>query len=243
MLAEENFGSCLSWSVWSQHCMHRYYSSQLASSESPLLLRNLDDFVSGYVRVAKKWTRSSRVMRSKSKLQRGQGTVCSWRRWKIELRLRQPRKHRRRRRLKESFMRVRPWQRPHRSGGIYTVEFHFPEPIDLTPPLLQLIEVNFGYPNRQDFRLSKVDMGIDMGTRVGIVGPNGTGKSTLRLAGDLGKCEGARNWWLGDWSKHDPSFLPPDNFAIGVRRLSLRIPNFPIFAQNYLQGLFWSVMI
>lgn len=84
-------------------------------------------------------------------------------------------------------------QRPHRSGGIYTVEFHFPEPIELTPPLLRLIEVNFGYPNRQDFRLSKVDMGIDMGTRVGIVGPNGTGKSTLRLAGDLGKCEGARN--------------------------------------------------
>ncbi|KAH9764192.1 hypothetical protein KPL70_001430 [Citrus sinensis] len=57
----------------------------------------------------------------------------------------------------------------------------------------ELIEVNFGYPNRQDFRLSKVGMGIDMGTRVGIVGPNGTGKSTLRLAGDLGKCEGARN--------------------------------------------------
>ncbi|KAH9764191.1 hypothetical protein KPL70_001430 [Citrus sinensis] len=80
-----------------------------------------------------------------------------------------------------------------KSGGIYTVEFHFPEPIELTQPLLQLIEVNFGYPNRQDFRLSKVGMGIDMGTRVGIVGPNGTGKSTLRLAGDLGKCEGARN--------------------------------------------------
>lgn len=73
------------------------------------------------------------------------------------------------------------------------MEFHFPEPIELTQPLLQLIEVNFGYPNRQDFRLSKVGMGIDMGTRVGIVGPNGTGKSTLRLAGDLGKCEGARN--------------------------------------------------
>nr|POE64662.1 abc transporter f family member 4 [Quercus suber] len=69
----------------------------------------------------------------------------------------------------------------------YSVEFHFPEPTELTPPLLQLIEVSFSYPNREDFRLSNVDVGIDMGTRVAIVGPNGAGKTTLLnlLAGDL----------------------------------------------------------
>ncbi|EPS69376.1 hypothetical protein M569_05386, partial [Genlisea aurea] len=75
----------------------------------------------------------------------------------------------------------------------YTVEFHFPEPItELPPPLLQLIEVSFSYPNRDDFRLSNVDVGIDMGTRVAIVGPNGAGKSTLLnlLAGDLVPTEG-----------------------------------------------------
>ncbi|KAL0007800.1 hypothetical protein SO802_009302 [Lithocarpus litseifolius] len=42
----------------------------------------------------------------------------------------------------------------------YSVEFHFPEPTELTPPLLQLIEINFSYPNREDFRLSNVDVGI-----------------------------------------------------------------------------------
>lgn len=47
----------------------------------------------------------------------------------------------------------------------YSVEFHFPEPTALNPPLLQLKEVNFKYPNRDDFGLADVDCGIDMGSR------------------------------------------------------------------------------
>lgn len=90
----------------------------------------------------------------------------------------------------------------------YSVEFHFPEPTELTPPLLQLIEVSFCYPNRPDFRLSKVDVGIDMGTRVAIVGPNGAGKSTLLnlLAGDLIPTEGearrSQKLRIGRYSQH-----------------------------------------
>ncbi len=30
----------------------------------------------------------------------------------------------------------------------YTVEFHFPEPTELPPPLIQLIDVDFKYPSR-----------------------------------------------------------------------------------------------
>ncbi|KAL6012283.1 ABC transporter F member 4 [Asimina triloba] len=90
----------------------------------------------------------------------------------------------------------------------YSVEFHFPEPTELTPPLLQLIEVSFSYPNRPDFRLSNVDVGIDMGTRVAIVGPNGAGKSTLLnlLAGDLVPSEGevrrSQKLRIGRYSQH-----------------------------------------
>ncbi|OWM64583.1 ABC transporter F family member 4 [Punica granatum] len=102
----------------------------------------------------------------------------------------------------------------------YSVEFHFPEPTELTPPLLQLIEVSFSYPNREDFRLSDVDVGIDMGTRVAIVGPNGAGKSTLLnlLAGDLVPMEGevrrSQKLRIGRYSQHFVDLLTMDETPV-----------------------------
>ncbi|XP_031259956.1 ABC transporter F family member 4 [Pistacia vera] len=102
----------------------------------------------------------------------------------------------------------------------YSVEFHFPEPTELTPPLLQLIEVSFSYPTREDFRLSNVDVGIDMGTRVAIVGPNGAGKSTLLnlLAGDLNPTEGevrrSQKLRIGRYSQHFVDLLTMDETPV-----------------------------
>ncbi|KAG6409839.1 hypothetical protein SASPL_127881 [Salvia splendens] len=102
----------------------------------------------------------------------------------------------------------------------YTVEFHFPEPTELTPPLMQLLEVSFSYPNREDFRLSNVDVGIDMGTRVAIVGPNGAGKSTLLnlLAGDLVPTEGevrrSQKLRIGRYSQHFVDLLTMDETPV-----------------------------
>ncbi|KAI3703239.1 hypothetical protein L1987_73167 [Smallanthus sonchifolius] len=102
----------------------------------------------------------------------------------------------------------------------YTVEFHFPEPTELTPPLLQLIEVSFSYPEREDFRLSDVDVGIDMGTRVAIVGPNGAGKSTLLnlLAGDLNPTQGevrrSQKLRIGRYSQHFVDLLTMDETPV-----------------------------
>ena len=62
----------------------------------------------------------------------------------------------------------------------YQVKFSFPTPTELPPPLIQLIDVSFKYPGRDDFGLKNVNLGVDMGTRVAIVGPNGAGKSTAR---------------------------------------------------------------
>ncbi|KAJ4904815.1 ABC transporter F family member 4 [Raphanus sativus] len=98
----------------------------------------------------------------------------------------------------------------------YSVEFHFPKPTELTPPLLQLLEVSFFYPDRPDFKLSDVDVGIDMGTRVAIVGPNGAGKSTLLnlLAGDLVPTEGevrtSQTLRIGRYSQHFVDLLKMD---------------------------------
>lgn len=102
----------------------------------------------------------------------------------------------------------------------YSVEFHFPEPTELTPPLMQLIDVSFSYPNRKDFRLSDVDVGIDMGTRVAIVGPNGAGKSTLLnlLAGDLVPTEGevrrSQKLRIGRYSQHFVDLLTMDETPV-----------------------------
>ena len=62
----------------------------------------------------------------------------------------------------------------------YTVHFEFPPPTGLsTTQLLQLLDVGFKYPGREDFGLAGLNIGVGMGSRVAIVGPNGAGKTTL----------------------------------------------------------------
>ena len=60
----------------------------------------------------------------------------------------------------------------------YQVRFRFPSPPPLNPPVLGAYEVNFAYPNRPPL-FQKLNFGIDMGSRIAIVGPNGVGKSTF----------------------------------------------------------------
>lgn len=95
-----------------------------------------------------------------------------------------------------------------RQWNDYTVRFEFPEPTELPPPLLQLIDADFKYPGREDFGMRDLNVGIDMGSRVAIVGPNGAGKTTLMnlVAGDLQPTQGdqRRNFKLrvGRYAQH-----------------------------------------
>lgn len=68
----------------------------------------------------------------------------------------------------------------------YMVKFSFPDPPPLQPPILGLHNVTFAYPNQKSLFV-KTDFGIDLSSRVAIVGPNGVGKSTFLklLVGDL----------------------------------------------------------
>lgn len=60
----------------------------------------------------------------------------------------------------------------------YVVKFCFPEPPALQPPILGLYNVSFAYEGHKPL-FKKVEFGIDMDTRIAIVGPNGVGKSTF----------------------------------------------------------------
>ena len=64
--------------------------------------------------------------------------------------------------------------------------FKFPDPEKISPPLLQLDEVTFGYsPEKLILRGVNIDVGLD--SRIAVIGPNGAGKSTLikLLTGDI----------------------------------------------------------
>ncbi|KAI1730346.1 ABC transporter domain-containing protein [Ditylenchus destructor] len=57
------------------------------------------------------------------------------------------------------------------------VKFVFPPTTKLPAPILGLHDVTFGYDDKLLFK--NVNFGIDMDSRIAIVGPNGVGKSTL----------------------------------------------------------------
>lgn len=56
--------------------------------------------------------------------------------------------------------------------------FKFPDPEKISPPLLQLDEVTFGYSPEKTI-LKGVNINVDLDSRIAVIGPNGAGKSTL----------------------------------------------------------------
>ncbi|KAI0297540.1 P-loop containing nucleoside triphosphate hydrolase protein [Multifurca ochricompacta] len=75
-----------------------------------------------------------------------------------------------------------------------TENFRFPETEKISPPLLQLSEVTFGYdPAKLILNRVNIDVGLD--SRIAIVGSNGAGKSTLikLLTGEIKPLAGQVN--------------------------------------------------
>ncbi|KAL4813048.1 P-loop containing nucleoside triphosphate hydrolase protein [Aspergillus spinulosporus] len=60
----------------------------------------------------------------------------------------------------------------------YVVHFKFPEVEKLSPPIVQMTEVAFGY-TKDKILLRNVDLDVQLDSRIGIVGPNGAGKTTV----------------------------------------------------------------
>ncbi|XP_074654259.1 ATP-binding cassette sub-family F member 1-like [Tubulanus polymorphus] len=97
----------------------------------------------------------------------------------------------------------------------YVVKFTFPNPPPLNPPILGAHSVNFNYGGQPQL-FKNLDFGIDMESRIAIVGPNGVGKSTFLklLTGIIEPVEGEirKNHKLrvGKYDQHSGDQLEAD---------------------------------
>lgn len=79
----------------------------------------------------------------------------------------------------------------------YIVKFRFPDPPPLQPPILGLYNSFFKYPTHKNCLFEDIEFGIDLESRVAIVGPNGVGKSTF-----LNLLTGVLEPTKGEWRKN-----------------------------------------
>lgn len=75
---------------------------------------------------------------------------------------------------------------------LYTVKFSFPPVEKMSPPIIQMTGVTFGYNVDKPPLLTNVDLDVQLDSRIGIVGPNGAGKTTVLklLIGSLAPTKG-----------------------------------------------------
>lgn len=95
----------------------------------------------------------------------------------------------------------------------YIVKFRFPDPPPLQPPILGLHDVFFKYPTHKDFIFENVEFGIDLDSRVAIVGPNGVGKSTF-----LNLLTGVIEPTKGEWRKNHRLVSSTSNLIASLSR-------------------------
>ncbi|KAE8453695.1 hypothetical protein EG329_009206 [Mollisiaceae sp. DMI_Dod_QoI] len=104
--------------------------------------------------------------------------------------------------------------------SVYTVHFKFPDVEKLSPPIVQMTNVSFGYTKDKPL-LRNVDLDVQLDSRIGIVGPNGAGKTTVLklLIGKLTPTSGliSQNPRLriGFFAQHHVDALDLNTSAVG----------------------------
>lgn len=102
----------------------------------------------------------------------------------------------------------------------YTVHFAFPGVEKLSPPIVQMSEVCFGYTPEKPL-LKDVDLDVQLDSRIGIVGPNGAGKTTVlklltkQLEATKGLISTNSRLRIGFFAQHHVDALDMNNSAVG----------------------------
>ncbi|KAK4685098.1 ATP-binding cassette, subfamily F, member 2, partial [Tremellales sp. Uapishka_1] len=101
------------------------------------------------------------------------------------------------------------------------LRFNFEDVKKLPPPIIAFSDVAFSYSGeKKDYLYKDLSFGIDMDSRIAIVGDNGTGKSTLLnlITGQLSPSEGTISKHsalkLAKYSQHSADQLPYDKSPI-----------------------------
>jgi ATP-binding cassette, subfamily F, member 3 len=109
-----------------------------------------------------------------------------------------------------------------------TVSFDFPNPEQLPPPLITLDETEVGYEIDKPV-LRGLDLRIDMDDRIGLIGANGNGKSTLvkllsdRLKPMAGKLRKSSKLRIGYFAQHQTDELNVESTAYQV--MAAKVPD------------------
>ena len=101
------------------------------------------------------------------------------------------------------------------------LRFNFEDVKKLPPPIIAFSDVAFSYSGeKKDYLYKDLSLGIDMDSRIAIVGDNGTGKSTLLnlITGQLQPTEGTisrhTQLKLAKYSQHSADQLPYDRSPV-----------------------------
>lgn len=102
----------------------------------------------------------------------------------------------------------------------YEVHFKFPEVEKLSPPIVQMTDVSFGY-TKDKMLLKNVDLDVQLDSRIGIVGPNGAGKTTVlklltrQLEPTSGLISQHSRLRIGYFAQHHVDALDMNTSAVG----------------------------
>ena len=102
----------------------------------------------------------------------------------------------------------------------YSVHFKFPDVEKLSPPIIQMTDVAFGYTKDKPL-LKNVDLDVQLDSRIGIVGPNGAGKTTVlkllisQLQPTTGMIQQQPRLRIGFFAQHHVDALDMNTSAVG----------------------------
>ncbi|KAJ3093212.1 hypothetical protein HK102_000013 [Quaeritorhiza haematococci] len=126
-------------------------------------------------------------------------------------------------------------------GESTNVYFKFPDPERLSPPILQMDDVTFGY-DKSRLILKGISFDLQMDSKIAIVGPNGAGKSTMvrllldQLQPNSGQCQRHGRLRIAEFSQHHVDQL--ELGASSVQFLQSKFPGKPEEEYRRILGRF-----